>query len=182
MAAPADFFSLGSTVWCKTCYNSEVQGEVLAFDPTSKILILKCSPTNGDPKLNDVNIINLAWVSELKILKEVLPHHEVPQPLNFEMLNRRLHKQVNEKKHKLQAISANVSEEGKSLFLAISKVITEIRWRNSEIVVFNQDVIISPPYQLENIKGNINSKEYGFIKKVVEKFFTDNAVCQNNSQ
>lgn len=55
-------------------------------------------------------------------------------------LNRRLHKQVNEKKHKLQAISANVSEEGKSLFLAISKVITEIRWRNSEIVVFNQDV------------------------------------------
>lgn len=40
MAAPADFFSLGSTVWCKTCYNSEVQGEVLAFDPTSKILIL----------------------------------------------------------------------------------------------------------------------------------------------
>lgn len=48
---------------------------------------IECSPTNGDPKLNDVNIINLAWVSELKILKEVLPHHEVPQPLNFEMVN-----------------------------------------------------------------------------------------------
>ncbi|CAH0549382.1 unnamed protein product [Brassicogethes aeneus] len=184
MAATADFFSLGSVVWCKTCYNVEIEGEVQAFDPQTKMLILKCAATNGDPKLNDVNVINLSWVSELKVLKEVIPSQEIQQSLNFEMLNRRLQKQVLEKRHNLQAISANVSEEGKGLFLAIAKVIDNIRWRNTEIVVFNQDVIISPPYHLENIKGNTNSKEYGFIRKVVERFFSDsqNAICQNNSQ
>lgn len=40
MAAVSDFFSLGSIVWCRTCYNKEVEGEVLAFDPQTKILIL----------------------------------------------------------------------------------------------------------------------------------------------
>lgn len=33
-----------------------------------------------------------------------------------------------------------------------------------------QQVIISPPYQLDDIKGNTNSKEYGYIKKVVGIF------------
>lgn len=40
----------------------------------------------------------------------------------------------------LQAISANVSSEGQSLYIAISKTISDIRWNNSEIVVWNQEV------------------------------------------
>lgn len=40
MAAVSDFFSIGSVVWCRTCYNKDVEGEVLAFDPQTKILIL----------------------------------------------------------------------------------------------------------------------------------------------
>lgn len=48
--------------------------------------------------------------------------------------------QVDEKKRLLQAISANVSTEGQSLYIAISKTISEVRWNNSEIVVWNQEV------------------------------------------
>lgn len=40
MAAVSDCFSLGSTIWCRTCYDKEVEGEVVAFDPQSKFLIL----------------------------------------------------------------------------------------------------------------------------------------------
>lgn len=40
MAAVSDFFSIGSVVWCRTCYNKDIEGEVLAFDPQTKILIL----------------------------------------------------------------------------------------------------------------------------------------------
>lgn len=40
MAAVSDFFSIGSVVWCRTCYDKDVEGEVLAFDPQTKILIL----------------------------------------------------------------------------------------------------------------------------------------------
>lgn len=50
--------------------------------------------------------------------------------------------QVDEKKRMFQAISANVSSEGQSLFIAIAKTISEVRWNNSEIVVWNHDVSI----------------------------------------
>lgn len=40
MAAVSDCFSLGSTIWCRTCYNKEIEGEVVGFDPQTKFLIL----------------------------------------------------------------------------------------------------------------------------------------------
>lgn len=40
MAGVSDCFGIGSIVYCKTCYNKEIEGEVLAFDPQTKMLIL----------------------------------------------------------------------------------------------------------------------------------------------
>ena len=40
MAGGGEWFSIGSVVACKTCFNKEVEGEVLAFDPQTKMLIL----------------------------------------------------------------------------------------------------------------------------------------------
>ncbi|XP_044763938.1 protein LSM12 homolog [Coccinella septempunctata] len=183
MAAVSDCFSIGSVVWCRTCYNTEFEGEVLSFDSNSKILILKCCSSNGDPKLNDIHFINLALVSELQVKRESASPPEPLQSLNIERINIRVKNQVEEKRRILQAKSTNASTEGQSVFIAIAKVIDEISWRNSEIIVFNQEfsqVIISPPYQLENIKGDPNHKGFTYIKKVVEKHWND--YSQNNSQ
>lgn len=40
MAGASDWFSIGSTVVCKTCHDKEIEGEVMAFDPQTKMLIL----------------------------------------------------------------------------------------------------------------------------------------------
>lgn len=40
MAAVSECFSIGSTVACTTCFNQNIEGEVLAFDPLTKMLIL----------------------------------------------------------------------------------------------------------------------------------------------
>lgn len=82
-------------------------------------------------------------------------------------LNTRIRNQIDDKKRTLQAMSANVSPEGQRLFIAIAKTIKEVRWNNSDIVVWENKVIISPPYKVENIKGNSNSREYSYIRKVV---------------
>lgn len=79
-------------------------------------------------------------------------------------------------------MSANVSPEGQRLFIAIAKTIQEVRWRNSDIIVWDQKVVISPPYQLENIRGNANSKEYTYVRKVVEKYMKDSGLGMHNSQ
>jgi len=42
-----DYFYPGSIVKCVTCYGAEVQGEVIAFDHNTKILVLsKCRCIN----------------------------------------------------------------------------------------------------------------------------------------
>lgn len=40
MAAVSDCFSIGSTVACTTCFMKNIEGEVLAFDSQTKMLIL----------------------------------------------------------------------------------------------------------------------------------------------
>ncbi|KAF7263083.1 LSM12 homolog A-like [Rhynchophorus ferrugineus] len=188
MAAVSDCFSLGSIVWCRTCYNVEIEGEVLAFEQQNKMLILKCGSSNGDPKLNNVQFVNLSYVSELQVKKEGHYISEVPQSLNLQRLNMRIRNQVDEKRRLLQAISANVSSEGQRLFIAISKMFdnNEVRWNNSDIIVLDE-VIISPPYQLENVGGDTKSKSYDYILKLVERHLQDlsknsqtQSVCQNN--
>lgn len=88
---------------------------------------------------------------------------------------------MEEKRRLLTAMSANVSPEGQRLFIAIAKMIQEVRWQNSDIVVFDQAVIISPPYQLENIRGNTTSQEYSYIRKVVEKHMKDSGMNTQSS-
>lgn len=40
MAGVSDCFSIGSTVACTTCFKQNIEGEVLAFDPSTKMLVL----------------------------------------------------------------------------------------------------------------------------------------------
>lgn len=84
-------------------------------------------------------------------------------------LNTRVRNHVEEKRRLMSALSAGVGPEGQRLFIAIAKTINEVQWCGSNIVVWNQKVVISPPYQVEDIKGNTQSKEYGYIRKVVRK-------------
>ncbi|XP_032812932.1 protein LSM12 isoform X2 [Petromyzon marinus] len=70
MAAPNDYFSVGSQVACVTCLGQKIHGEVLAFDYHSKMLTLKCPSSSGKVGVCDVLLLNLALVSEVDILAE----------------------------------------------------------------------------------------------------------------
>lgn len=40
MAGVSECFSIGSIVACTTCFKQNIEGEVVAFDPSTKMLIL----------------------------------------------------------------------------------------------------------------------------------------------
>lgn len=40
MAEVSECFTIGSVVSCKTCHSKDIEGEVVAFDPSTKMLIL----------------------------------------------------------------------------------------------------------------------------------------------
>lgn len=58
MAAVSDCFTVGSTVACTTCFHKNIEGEVLAFDPETKMLILSI--------LYKVQILNQRRINEQK--------------------------------------------------------------------------------------------------------------------
>ncbi|XP_024001810.1 protein LSM12 homolog A-like, partial [Salvelinus sp. IW2-2015] len=69
------------------------------------------------------------------------------------------------------AISAGVSVEGQQLFQTIHKTIKDCKWQEKNIMVMD-DVVISPPYQVENCKGKEGSA-LSHVRKIVEKHFRD---------
>ncbi|XP_059047303.1 LSM12 homolog A [Achroia grisella] len=177
----SDCFTIGSIVSTKTCYNEEIEGEVLAFDPQSKMLILKCASSSGNPKRNDVNIVNLSLVSDVQIKKEVTGLPDAPQSLNLHRLNTRVRNSIENKKRLVTALSACLDPEGQRLFLAISRVIDDVVWVGQNIRVYNE-VTIVPPYKVENVIGDLDSKPYNYIKKFVEKHWRDQREHATTSQ
>ncbi|XP_063984841.1 protein LSM12 homolog A [Diachasmimorpha longicaudata] len=182
MAGVSDWFSIGSTVACKTCYHKEIEGEVLAFDPQTKMLILKCPSSSNRPSFNDVHIVNLSLVSDVQVKREVSPTlNEPPQSLNLQRLNTRVRNQIEEKKRMVKALQAGVSPEGQKLFIAIAKTIQAITWSGQNIVVWD-DVTIVPPYKTDNVHGNAESKSYLHVRKIVEKHMKDQAAAETQQR
>ncbi|KAK7919261.1 hypothetical protein WMY93_010545 [Mugilogobius chulae] len=173
MAAPGpgEYFSVGSHVSCLTCLGQRLNGEVVAFDYQSKMLTLKCASSSGKPNLNDVILINLAYVSDVDIIND---RTETPPPLaslNVSKLANRARTEKEDKLSQAYAISAGVSPEGQQLFQTIHKTIKDCKWQEKNIIVMD-DVVISPPYQVENCKGKEGSA-LSHVRKIVEKHFRD---------
>ncbi|XP_059618614.1 LSM12 homolog A [Phlebotomus argentipes] len=178
MAAVNDCFSIGSTVVCTTCFNQNIEGEVLAFDQSTKILILKCTAVSGNVKQHDVFMVNLSLCGDVQVKKEVSTKPDPPQSLNLQRLTTRLRNTLEQKKRLVTALAAGVSPDGQKLFIAISKTIDQVTWSGPNIVVFN-DVTISPPYKVDNVAGNPDSKQLTYVKKIVEKYLTDSAATSS---
>ncbi|KAI8431778.1 hypothetical protein MSG28_016203 [Choristoneura fumiferana] len=72
----------------------------------------------------------------------------------------------------VSALSACLDPEGQRLFLAIARVIEDVSWAGQNIRVYNE-VTISPPYKVENVIGEPDSKPYNYIRKFVERHWSD---------
>ncbi|CAD7090511.1 unnamed protein product [Hermetia illucens] len=176
MAAVGDCFSIGSIVACKTCFDQTVEGEVLAFDQQTKMLILKC-PAKASEKLNDVYILNLQFCSDVKVKKEVCTIPDTPQSLNLQRLKTRLRNSVEQRQRWAKALAAGVSNDGLNVYMAIAKQLPQhVRWSGQNIVIFDE-VTVSPPYNLENITTNNQGGDHllGYVKKLVGQFFETQA-------
>ncbi|XP_073835738.1 LSM12 homolog a isoform X1 [Musca autumnalis] len=185
MAAVNDCFSIGSTVMCTTCFNEEFEGEVLAFDHNTKMLILKseCRSKNAE-HLNDVHVLNLSLCSNVQVIKECNGNFvEDPQKLNLEQLKIRLRKTVQHRQTYLKSKNADVSPEAQELYRVIAKQFkcNEVSWQGLNIQIF-KEVTITPPYRAENVISTSSNKNlYNYIKKMIENFVITRAAQENAS-
>ncbi|XP_037936697.1 LSM12 homolog A-like [Teleopsis dalmanni] len=177
MAAVNDCFTIGSTVLCTTCFNEEVEGEVLAFDHNTKMLILKCRSKNSE-SLNDVYVLNLSLCSNVQVVKECNGNFvDDPQKLNLEQLKIRLRKTVQHRQTYLKSKNADVSPEVQELYRVIAKQFraNEVSWQGQNIQIFNE-VTILPPYRVDNVVSSSNNQSLcKYIKKMIEQFINTRA-------
>jgi len=171
MATDLEFFNVGTIVSCKTCLDKEIEGEVLAFDATTRMLIVKSDPSSNRPSQNNVHMINLAFVSDVQVRKECKERPPEPNSLNIPRLNHRAREQIDKKKKLINALKAGVSPEGQRLFTAINKTIDDLAWDKEEIVVM-KTTRIRPPYTPECVTGD-TSKATDHVRKIVEKHLKD---------
>nr|CAG4635122.1 EOG090X0FOW [Alona affinis] len=167
----SDFFSVGSLVSCKTCHNQIIEGEVLAFDQPTKMLILKSPSSCGRPCINDAHVVNLGQVSDVQVKREATsspPPHPVQ---NVERLKKRVKLEVERKQHMITALESGVTPEGLKLFSAVKRTIDDITWEGKNIRVMEY-VTITPPYLPENVQGSME-KAVTHVKKIVEKHLKD---------
>uniref|UniRef100_A0A673SQL7 AD domain-containing protein n=1 Tax=Suricata suricatta TaxID=37032 RepID=A0A673SQL7_SURSU len=131
----------------------------------------ECPSSSGKPNHADILLINLQYVSEVEIIND---RTETPPPLASLNVSKLASKARTEKEEKLSqayAISAGVSLEGQQLFQTIHKTIKDCKWQEKNIVVM-EEVVITPPYQVENCKGKEGSA-LSHVRKIVEKHFRD---------
>ncbi|XP_023166920.2 LSM12 homolog A isoform X2 [Drosophila hydei] len=169
-----DCFSIGSTVICTTCFKEEVEGEVLAFDHNTKMLILQChSKASGE--LSDVYVMNLSLCSNVQVIKECNGNFiDDPQKLNLEQVKMRLRKTVERRQDYLKSKNADVTAEAQELYRAIAKQLgyNEVSWQGPNIQILNE-VTVSPPYRVDNVvSSSDNDKSCTYIKRIINQFFT----------
>nr|CAG4643561.1 EOG090X0FOW [Ilyocryptus agilis] len=172
MSESNEYFSVGSLVSCKTCHNQVIEGEVLAFDQPTKMLILKSPSSCGRPCVNDAHVVNLGQVSDVQVKKEATSSSPPPHPVqNVERLKRRVRVEVDRKRHMIEALESGVSPEGLKLFNAVKRTIEDVTWSGKDIRVMNE-ITISPPYLPENVQGG-SEKGNNHVRKIVEKHLKD---------
>jgi len=170
-----EYFTVGSLVTCTTCLDTQVEGEVLAFDQHTKMLIIKSQSSSNRTTLNNVHMVNLALVSDIQVKKESKDAPPNPPSLNIVRLNNRAREQIDKKRKLVSALKAGVSPEGQRLYVAINKTIDEVSWNGEDIIVM-KNVRITPPYKPENVRGNMDSKALIHVRKIVEKHLKDREV------
>jgi len=177
-------FTVGSVVSCVTCFDVNIEGEVIAFDYNKRLLVLKSS--GGHANTNDVNWINLEFVKDIVIKKEVkredVLNTQLPQ-INTQKVEHRARVAIDERRKLAEAFNSGISADGVKLYLSLTKTFdVTVSWDSDNIIVANS-VKIYPPYRVDNcisIKHTASPQQQQqlpealkFSKKLVEKYWND---------
>ncbi|XP_038044549.1 protein LSM12 homolog [Patiria miniata] len=163
-------FKIGNWVSCKTCFEERISGEVMAYDPVSKFLVLKMPSTNSERKdTHDIRIVNLNAAKDPQVERVASEAPSRLPKLNTPKLKKRAEEAIKAKQTAFKLLQEGVSAEAQSLFHTISKTLP-CKWQGPVIVV-NESVEIPPPYGTENCQGKESA--LGHVKKIVDKFHKD---------
>ncbi|XP_060659725.1 LSM12 homolog A [Drosophila nasuta] len=166
-------FPIGMHLHVVTCFGDHFTGEVVTYEHSVKMLMLRCRSKDGDDGVARYNqcLINLDFCKDLTILQEAKIEAEPPARLNLQRLDHRLEETMEQRKLMLQTRNEYATPRGRQLFRLLSQQFgpNELAWRQSKIVVLQQLTIV-PPYRMCHILGaKRNSKLLHYVQRLIEQ-------------
>lgn len=173
------YVPLGSIVLCVDPYANKIEGELVAMDEPTKMIIIKSVTTD---QKEDLTVLNTDLLTDFEV-KKYAPNNTrgafMPERIASESAVRMA---IKEKEDAINKTGPkDVSLAGKELFKVINKTYTNLEWRGNVIQGLDGDFVVHPPYKASNVNGSTEDAVLR-IKKVVEKFHIDFNKKQSGAQ
>ncbi|CAL9047011.1 uncharacterized protein LOC135617486 isoform X1 [Musa acuminata AAA Group] len=160
--------AVGCVLSLRTTLGDEIEGQIVAYDRPSNILVIRCSQegsSNAGARRN-IRLLKANYIQDFTYLKKA----EDPLDLNkcyIDLAGLQAREEASLRQAEIEAerIGVGVTSEAQSLFDALSKTLP-VRWDKTVIVVMNE-VRVSIPYLPENVTGGTPAAN-DRVKKVLE--------------
>jgi len=182
-----DYFEPGAHVECdmvdevmrKT--TGHVTGEVVSFDKSTKLLVLKM-PQKSKKEKPMLQVVNVGYVGQANLIKkgEGKPQKTTQKErknLDMSYVTDKRVSQAEELRNQLvECVKKGLSKSGIELYFYLKKMYDETRVRGDSIVVMGV-VTIKKPYKKENISCETreNNKNLKRICDIVARFYEEKA-------
>jgi len=181
-----DYFEPGAVVECNMMEKvmqdtiGVVQGEVVGFDKSTNLLVLKL-PTKSKKDKPMLQVVNIRYVGNAKIIKKAegkpktTEKDQKKKTNDMSAVTDKRVRQAEEIRNQLaEAVKKGVSKSGIELYFYLKKMYEETRLRGDSIVVMNA-VTIKKPYKKDNIscESNQNNKSLKRICDIVTRFYDE---------
>ncbi|KAI8332584.1 anticodon-binding domain-containing protein [Chlamydoabsidia padenii] len=175
---------IGRRIKVKTTLNEEIEGLIYTYDRITNCIALDCSTgSRHSRKSLSFRILKIGHIKEIMTvtsdeasapLQDPAVAHTSKLssylPVTHVHLDRLVAREANTTKEVRQQVAklgVGVTEEVQAIFDALAKTLP-CRWSNDSIIVMDE-VIITPPYDVENCKANSSSAAFlPRVKKVLE--------------
>ncbi|KAF2101923.1 hypothetical protein NA57DRAFT_73360 [Rhizodiscina lignyota] len=189
--------AIGGRIRVTTSTNQTLEGTLYTACPITNVIALNTTPPPPNPSSNiaaqpgDYHIIPVSQVQSLTILHLPGEPDRLDGPgfqgalpstykVDTEALNARVDAAVKKLKEKEATRNKGASKEGQEIFDQMARTLPT-RWHENNIVV-NDNVMIKPPYRLEDCAANKDHQHsLQHVKKILEAYYAKKKVPQGGT-
>ncbi|CAG2115545.1 unnamed protein product, partial [Medioppia subpectinata] len=179
-----NMFTVGSVVSClypsaTPAVTDWISGEVMAFDYTRRILMLKRAGSDGNGRHSDIAFLNLNYVTDVRIdllvSGQVVANNALPL-IKIKSLDDRYNLMVRQRKELIAAVGAGITNTGVLMYAFLEKINGNIVHLDKKVIVVDNSVRIAPPYSVNDcvdINCNLPALTEGlkYVRRLVTRFW-----------
>ncbi|KAI8886059.1 hypothetical protein K501DRAFT_214514 [Backusella circina FSU 941] len=159
---------VGKTIKLKLTSDEQVEGAIYTYDKITNCIALDCSQgTSATRRMGSYRIIKISYIKEIVSVSSEKKQLNEPSYLPVDRLRVREREAIDRLENKISKMGVGVTQEAQDIFNGLSKTLP-CRWAKDTIVVMDE-ILIVPPYRVEDCKANsTSSASLARVKKVLE--------------